>query len=153
MRCTVVGMVGDGTGNGYVSVIASSVAVSVALFITVVLLVVRMARSKPARMDVRLVDDYSLSVMSRGRHWGFGPMSLSRAAGAYDLGSDDIASAARVMVMWQHYRRCTAFDHMYLGNALMCTSDQLLEDGYVLLHRLCTHVASCLLTCLGDVFC
>lgn len=52
---------------------------------------------------------------------------------AEDLARAERAAQAKGDRLWMAYRRCAAFDYLYLGNDLMCLSDTELHDVFAVL--------------------
>ena len=44
-----------------------------------------------------------------------------------------LSARAKGDKLWMAYRRCAAFDHLYLGNELMCLPDDQIQDVFVVL--------------------
>lgn len=122
--------------NSMSSAVVGTVAAAVLLMIVLLVLLIGFARRKTDEKDFEMVDDFTISPMAAGQTWNkdVGENNIYPMAGVFVPGAEENDSsvlARRGDRLWTDFRRCTAFDFMYFGNALMQAPDGALEDIYV----------------------
>eukprot|EP00041_Stephanoeca_diplocostata_P038734 m.1547738 g.1547738 ORF g.1547738 m.1547738 type:complete len:2579 (-) comp25261_c0_seq2:183-7919(-) len=129
--------------NSMSSAVMGTVVAAVLLMIILLVLLVGIARKKTDEKDLEMVDDFTISPITAGQSWHKGDgegKNIYPMAGVFVPGADENDSgslAQRGDRLWNDFRRCTSFDHMYFGNALMQTPDGALEDIYAILSMSC----------------
>ena len=120
------------------STVAAVVLVLLCPFMLVAVILIKRQRRKRRRGEVKKTKKHG--PVRTGKDLIARPSSLMIVSKNGDIIPTDgdpvraqLSARAKGDKLWMAYRRCAAFDHLYLGNELMCLPDDQIQDVFVVL--------------------